>query len=293
MKFLSPRLRSPLILLAILIAGLVWGSVAQAQTFDSTYRARSRDTHQSIASRHGISVALLQSLNPHIAFYRYPTPGTVFLVPTAALIGPIPNVCRQLHSVNPGETLAWVGGAYHVPLAELARINNLSTQSPIYAGHILCLPIYASLSGQPPAPAAVPGRSPIGGTGPVAPLVGPWTGYYYNFLQSSAPVLTRTDANINFNWGTGSPGPGVGVDNFSAVWQGNHYFSGANYRFMTLTDDGVRVWVGGVLVIDGWKRQATTLYFRDYAPPQGTHLVQVEYFESGIDANISVNWAQN
>ncbi len=293
MKFLSPRLRSPLILAAMLIAGLVWGSVAQAQTYDSTYRARSGDTHQSIAARHGISVALLHSLNPHISFYRNPYSGDVYRVPTAALIGPIPRGCQQLHTVNSGETLAWVGSAYHVPLAELARINNLNTQSPLYIGHILCLPAYASLSGQTPVPATVPGGVPSVGTAPAAPLVGPWTGYYYNFLQSSAPVLTRTDANINFNWGTGSPGPGVGVDNFSAVWQGNHYFSGANYRFTALTDDGVRVWVGGVLVIDGWKHQATTLYYHDYAPPQGTHLVQIEYFESGIDANVSVNWAQN
>ena len=293
MKVLSPRSRLPLILSCLFIVGLVWGSVVQAQTFDSTYRARSGDTHQSIAARHGISVDLLHSLNPYVAIYRHPTPGTVYLVPTAALIGPVPRGCQQLHTVNPGETLAWVGSAYHVPLAELARINNLNIQSPVYTGHILCLPIYASLSGQSPAPASVPGIAPVVGTGPVAPLVGPWTAYYYNFLQSSAPVLTRTDVNINFNWGTGSPGPGVGADNFSAVWQGNHYFSGGNYRFMSLTDDGVRVWIGGILVIDGWKTQATTLYYRDYAPPQGTHLVQVEYFESGIDANLTVNWAQN
>ncbi len=292
MKLFSPRYRLQLIAAFLLIAGLVWASVAQAQTFDSTYRARSGDTHQSVAARHGISVALLRSLNPHILFYRNPSSSDVYRVPTAALIGPIPRDCPQLHTVNPGETLAWIGGAYHVPVAELARINNLSPNSPIPAGYILCLPAYASLSGAAPAPGAAP-QVPTIASAPVAPLAGPWTGYYYNFLHSSAPILTRTDANINFSWGTGSPGPGVGTDNFSAVWQGNHYFSGGNYRFLALTDDGVRIWVGGVLVIDGWKHQATTLYYRDYAPPQGTHLVQVEYFESGINANISVNWAQN
>ncbi len=130
MKVLSPRSRLPLILSCLFIVGLVWGSVVQAQTFDSTYRARSGDTHQSIAARHGISVALLHSLNPYVAIYRHPTPGTVYLVPTAALIGPIPRGCQQLHTVNPGESLAWVGNAYHVPLAELARINNLNIQSP-------------------------------------------------------------------------------------------------------------------------------------------------------------------
>lgn len=276
----------------MLLIGLVWGSVIQAQTFDSSYVARRGDSHQTIASRHGISVALLQSLNPYVSMYLEPKAGSVYRVPTAALIGPPPRNCAQLHTVNPNETMAWVSGAYGVPLSELAYLNNLSLTAPLLQGYILCLPSYASLSGSGAGPAVSP-SGPVAVQGPMATQAGPWTGYYYNFLQSSAPVLTRTDAYINFDWGTGSPGTGVGADNFSVVWQGNHHFTGGNYRFVAMTDDGVRVWVGGVLVIDGWKQQATTLYFADFAPPQGTHQVHVEYYESSSNANVSVNWAQN
>ena len=292
MKFLSHHRRLPLILAIMLLIGLVWGSVIQAQTFDSSYRARSGDTHQSIASRHGISVALLQSLNPSISMYFRPHAGTIYRVPTAALIGPVPRNCHQLHTVNANETMAWVSGAYNVPLSELSWINNLGPHSPLLQGYILCLPAYASLSGSGAISTVAP-SGPVSIQGPIATQVGPWTGYYYNYLHSSAPVLTRTDASINFNWGTGSPASGVGADSFSIVWQGNHNFSGRNYRFTALADDGIRVWVGGVLVIDGWKRQATTLYYTDFAPPQGTHQVRVEYFESNSNANVSVNWAQN
>ena len=301
MNLLSRRTRLSLVLAGLLLLGLVGGSAAQAQTFRSTYQAQPGDTHQSIAYRHGISVTLLHSLNPHVAIYQRPAWGAVYRVPTAALLGAPPRYCPQLHTVNPNESLSWIAGAYHVSIDELARINNLSPSSPIYDGYVLCLPGHASLSGfvgsttpaYRGAPAVAPAAAPYLAPVPGATQVGPWTGYYYNFLQSSAPVLTRSDASINFHWGTSSPGPGVGFDNFSIIWQGNHYFSGQNYRFTALTDDGVRVWVGGVLVIDGWKEQATTLYFKDYAPPRGTHLVQVEYYELGIDANVSVNWAQN
>lgn len=301
MQFPSRRTRLSALLAGMLLLGLVWGSGVQAQTFQSTYQAQPGDTHQSIAAKHGISVALLHSLNPQIEIYRQPAWGTVYLVPTVALTGSSPGYCPQLHTVNPRESLAWIADAYHISVAELARLNNLDVNAPIYDGYVLCLPANASLSGfvgsAAPAsgavptgvPAAVPSLSPT----PATTQVGPWTGYYYNYLRSSAPVLTREDVGINFDWGAASPGLGVGFDNFSAIWQGNYYFSGQNYRFTALTDDGVRVWVGGVLVLDGWKEQSTTLYFKDYAPPRGIHLVQVEYYESGIDANISVNWTQN
>ncbi len=298
MKSLFHRVRLPLPLAGMLLLGLVWSNEVHAQTFQSTYQAQAGDTHQSIAQRHGISVALLHSLNPHVAIYLQPIRGSLYRVPTAALLGSSPGYCPRLHTVNPNESLAWIAGVYRVAVEELARMNNLSPSSPIYDGYVLCLPAYTTLSGSTistaptytAAPVVVPA---VTAYVPTASKVGPWTGHYYNYLQSSAPVLTRVDANIDFSWGPLSPGPGVGVDHFSVIWQGNHHFSGRNYRFMALTDDGVRVWVGGVLVIDGWKEQGTTLYFKDYAPPQGTHWVRIEYYESSIDAHISVNWVQN
>lgn len=302
MNVLSHRRRWLSVMAAALAMCLLWATVVEGQTSSSTYVARRGDTHASIADRHGISVSLLHSLNPHISFYSGPVAGTAYLVPTVALTGPKPAYCPQLHTVNPGETLAWIAGAYFVDAQQLASMNNLRPTSPVYAGNVLCLPSHARLGGPavkpmlpkpaplpaPAAPAPLP-RAAV----PAAPKAGPWTGYYYNYQQSSAPVLTRQDTSIDFNWGQSSPGPGVGTDRFSIVWQGYHSFSGGSYTFIALTDDGVRLWVGGTLVIDGWRDQASTLYFNDYAPPRGTHLVQVEYYEAGIDANVAVNWTQN
>ena len=83
------------------------------------------------------------------------------------------------------------------------------------------------------------------------------------------------------------------TDLFSVAWTNTFHFNGRNYRFVALSDDGVRVWVGNTLVIDGWVPQAATLYFKDYAPPAGTHLVRVEYYDSGAAAQIMVDWAPN
>ena len=297
MKYLGRRARLWGVAVVVAVLVVLGSSLASAQTPDSTYRVRAGDTYVSIAQRHGISLDLLQDLNPTVSVYRSPRWGDRLRVPIAAVIGRTPSSCPQLHVVNPNETLQWIGAAYRVAVPELAWLNNLPSNAPVYPGYALCLPAHARLSGAPAA-SAVP--VPRTRTGPAVPSVaagaarawvGPWTGYYYNYLQSPQPAVTRQDPNINFAWGDASPGAGLGHDHFSAVWLGRHAFSGQTYRFVALADDGVRVWIGNALVIDGWRDQSATLFYKDYAPPRGTHQVRVEYYDSGRTAHVSVNWA--
>jgi mono/diheme cytochrome c family protein len=82
--------------------------------------------------------------------------------------------------------------------------------------------------------------------------------YFNNTTLSGAPVLQRTEA-VNFGWGTNSPGPGVNADQFSARWSGKvEATSTGSFQFQTASNDGVRVWINGVLVIDNWTSHATT-----------------------------------
>ena len=71
-------------------------------------------------------------------------------------------------------------------------------------------------------------------------------------------VLNRTDATVNFSW-TGSPGPGVNSDNFSVRWTGlvEAPVTG-NFVFSTVSNDGIRLWINGQLVIDNWTDHAIT-----------------------------------
>ncbi len=287
------------LLLMAVATNTVWAQVSAA----SSYIVRSGDSYQSIASRHGISLSQLHDLNTGINLHGYAPVGQTLRVPVGGIYSPSSRYCPLLHIVNPNETLDWIGGAYGVTPNELARLNGLSAGSAISSGWALCLPAYAQLrhipsaSTTPAAPMAtvpvqvgqprIPSASMLRGHTPV----GPWTGYYYNNLGAPVYVTHSSNSHINFNWGTGSPAPGVSADYFSAVWQGNFHFTGQNYRFVAVADDGVRIWVGGTLVIDGWKEQSATLYYRDYAPPAGTHAVRVEFYDASVYAQLLVDWA--
>lgn len=112
---------------------------------------------------------------------------------------------------------------------------------------------------------------------------GDWFGQYYNNVDLSGdPVLTRTDPEINFNWGTGSPAPQVQADNFSVRWTSTRTVSTAgNYTITATADDGIRVWVDGALVIDGWYDHPATTFSATSFLNAGDHNVRVEYYERG------------
>jgi type IV pilus assembly protein PilY1 len=116
--------------------------------------------------------------------------------------------------------------------------------------------------------------------------------YFNNKTLSGTAVLTRTE-NIDFDWGTGSPGGGVNSDNFSAVWtSSSKAFATGNYRFQSVSDDGVRVYVNGNLVIDNWTDHSTTTNTSaDIALTAGSALdVRVEYYEAGGGATVRLQW---
>ena len=292
--------------LALLLLLTVGGSTVLAQApVGSGYYVRQGDTFYNIAARHGITVQQLANINPGMPTYGYAQVGTTLNVPIPGLIGPVPSQCPQMHTVNPNETLDWIGGAYGVNPTALAHLNNLPAGAAVNPGNILCLPSYARLNyswqGVGPAPAPVPAPvTPVSTYLPAPQPVpathvpaGPWNASYYHYQPPASLVLNRTDTAINFNWGHASPGGTVRPDMFSVSWTNTFHFNGLNYRFVALSDDGVRVWVGNTLIIDGWVPQAATLYFKDYAPPAGTHLVRVEYYDSGATAQIMVDWAPN
>jgi YD repeat-containing protein len=123
-----------------------------------------------------------------------------------------------------------------------------------------------------------------------------WRGEYYNSTTLTGELaMVRDDGAgiLDFNWGGGGPSSAcsVNADNFSARWTRMVNFAAGTYRFTVTGDDGVRLWVGGQMVIDKWILQGATTYTADVPLPAGTHEVKLEYFESGGDAVARLSWA--
>jgi uncharacterized repeat protein (TIGR03806 family) len=119
--------------------------------------------------------------------------------------------------------------------------------------------------------------------------------YYSNQLETfnGPATLVRIDPTINFNWGTGSPDPSISVDDFTVRWTGSvqpQY--NETYTFYTTTDDGVRLWVNGQLLIDDWVDQAATTESGSITlKAQQLYNIQMDYYEDGGSASAQLQWS--
>jgi len=119
-----------------------------------------------------------------------------------------------------------------------------------------------------------------------------WRGEYFDNRElEGAPVLVREDGAIDFDWGSGSPDPALPADNFSVRWTRTLGFNAGTYRFLTSTDDGVRLWVDGTPVVSAWEDQKLpNTYTGELYLAAGQHAITVEYYEHGGGASAHVWW---
>jgi glucose/arabinose dehydrogenase len=119
-------------------------------------------------------------------------------------------------------------------------------------------------------------------------------GEYYDNVDLTALKLTRTDATVNFDWASGSPAASIGIDTFSVRWSGTvtPQYSQA-FTFYTSSDDGVRLWLNNVLLIDNWTdhgltedRATSTVLNAGQAYP-----IRLEFYESGGAAVSKLSWS--
>jgi hypothetical protein len=112
---------------------------------------------------------------------------------------------------------------------------------------------------------------------------------------SGTPALVRDDGNgfLDFNWGSGSPAStcGIGINYFSVRWTRTVYLSSGRWRFTTSTDDGVRLYVNGKLVISQWRDQSLKSYTVDLDLAAGNHTVRMEYYENSGSAVAKLTWS--
>ena len=143
-----------------------------------------------------------------------------------------------------------------------------------------------------PTPSATPTITPPPTPTPL--IITDWRGDYWNNpTQSGPPQLTRNDLVIFFNWGEGTADTSLGVDHFSARWHRTLNFDAGIYRFNIEVDDGFRLYIDNVLVLDEWEEGATRTYTVDVPLSTGLHTIQVDYFERTGVALMRFWWERN
>ena len=141
---------------------------------------------------------------------------------------------------------------------------------------------WAQVSAAPPTP--VPSTTTI---------TGAWLAEYFNNTAlSGLPVYQERIEGLGFdlNWRTGSPAAVVPADNFSARLTRSLTFDAGPVRFAVRADDGVRMYIDGVLVLDEWHLSSGDYFFLDREMTPGEHTIVLEYYEATRLASLRFYW---
>ncbi|WP_105970344.1 pectinesterase family protein [Streptomyces geranii] len=126
----------------------------------------------------------------------------------------------------------------------------------------------------------------------VSCAAGSWTEQFFaNAKLSGAAKKTVCDSGISENWGSGRPAvSGLANDNFSVRWtQVRDFGGGGPFTLTAASQDGVRIYVDGKKILDGWKdvtRTQTKSVAHTFS--KGRHTLRVDYFAGRGAANVSV-----
>lgn len=119
-----------------------------------------------------------------------------------------------------------------------------------------------------------------------------WRGEYFdNKDLAGTPRVVITNDQINFNWAQSAPYPEIPADNFSVRWTANPNFPQTGlYRFRVGADDGIRLYIDNVLIINDWQGGSFRTTTRDVQLTAGAHNLRVEYYEAVDLAGVLVDW---
>jgi len=114
--------------------------------------------------------------------------------------------------------------------------------------------------------------------------------YFTGMQLAGDPVLTQTEGSIDHQWAT-EVAAGL-ADGVSARWTANLQVPFTeSYRLITTSDDGVRLWLDGRLVIDNWTDHGTTDNTATANLIAGQNYgIRMEYYENTGGAVAQLSW---
>ena len=101
-----------------------------------------------------------------------------------------------------------------------------------------------------------------------------------------------TDPTIDFSCGSGPPAAGVGADTFSVRWAGQIEapYSGT-YTFSTQNDEGIRLWVNNVQLINHWNSRGSEASATIALTAGQRYAIRIEYYEKRGSATARLLWS--
>lgn len=260
-----------LVVLALVLAATASAAVAAPSTSPQAgYTCRAYhtvtfgDTLNSISRLYGVSVQSLMAAN-NIYNANLIYAGQSLCIPGSTPVPPAPppspSSCGTYYTIKWGDTLSSIAARYGTTTQAIMYANNIANPNYIYAGMILYIPC----GSKPPAP---------------APSYPQWKGEYFNNQDlAGAPSVVRNDKAIAFNWGWGWPNSKISADHFSVRWTRTVNLSTGTYRFSVTVDDGARLWVDNILVLDQWHTASGETYVVDVPLGAGNHFIRMDYYE--------------
>ncbi|HSW02196.1 MAG TPA: PA14 domain-containing protein [Sedimentisphaerales bacterium] len=115
--------------------------------------------------------------------------------------------------------------------------------------------------------------------------------YFPNMTVSGLPAVKDIEDQIRHFWGTG-PIVGLLADAVSGRWTADLEIALADtYTFITTSDDGVRLWLDGELLIDNWTDHGP---MDDYSRPislsPGVYSLRLEWYDLWQGATLQLSW---
>ena len=116
---------------------------------------------------------------------------------------------------------------------------------------------------------------------------------FTNSSFSASPTLVRTDPTVNFNWSSSPPSVSIGLSNFVVRWTGSvqpEY--NETYTFSTDTQNGVRLFVNGRLLINKWVNQPATTWSNSITlVAQERYNIEMDFFNQTAGAMAQLYWS--
>ncbi|HMO40558.1 MAG TPA: right-handed parallel beta-helix repeat-containing protein [Saprospiraceae bacterium] len=103
-------------------------------------------------------------------------------------------------------------------------------------------------------------------------------------LRKQAPLHTAQTSELAYAW-WGAPAEGVPADQFATFASTEFEIEKGLYRITLTSDDGLRLWLDGTLLIDRWELHEPTVDEIEI-PLGGRHAIEIEHFDASGFANL-------